>query len=67
MQCVKSHAKEYKVDLKRIALLGESAGGHLVSFVGAQNKPEARVAAVVSFTVRTISRRERWRRQAPAR
>ncbi len=46
---VKSHAKEYKVDSKRIALMGESAGGHLVSFVGAQNKPKARVAAVVSF------------------
>ena len=49
VQYVKSHAKEYRVDRKRIALMGESAGGHLVSFVGAQNKPASRVAAVVSF------------------
>ncbi len=49
VEWVKSHAKEYKVDAKRIALMGESAGGHLVSFVGAQNKPASRVAAVVSF------------------
>ena len=28
---VKSHAKEYKVDVGRIALIGDSAGGHLVS------------------------------------
>lgn len=49
VQYVKSHASEYKVDPKRIALMGESAGGHLVSFVGAQNKPASRVAAVVSF------------------
>ena len=46
---VKQHAAEYKVDPRRIALIGESAGGHLVSFVGVKHKPEARVAAVVSF------------------
>ena len=28
---VKSHAKQYKVDPNRIALIGESAGGHLVA------------------------------------
>ena len=28
---VKAHTKEYKVDVGRIALIGESAGGHLVS------------------------------------
>jgi len=46
---VRSHAGEYRADPDRIALVGESAGGHLVSFVGARSKPEARVAAVVSF------------------
>jgi acetyl esterase len=46
---VKAHAKEYKVDVKRIALMGESAGGHLVSYVGAKNEKDSRVAAVVSF------------------
>jgi len=46
---VKAHASEYRVDAKRIALLGESAGGHLVSYVGTQTDPRWRVAAVVSF------------------
>ena len=46
---VKAHAKEYKVDLKRLVLMGESAGGYLVSYVGARAKADTRVAAVVSF------------------
>ncbi len=46
---VRSHAKEYKVDPNKIALIGPSAGGYLVSMVGARNKPDARVNAVVSF------------------
>lgn len=49
IEYVKSHAAEYKVDPKRIALLGESAGGFMVSFVGTQKDPRWRVAAVVSF------------------
>lgn len=46
---VKAHAKEYKVDAGKIALVGESAGGHLVSFVGVRGEGETRVAAVVPF------------------
>jgi len=46
---VKAHAKEYKVDSQRIALIGESAGGHLVSYVGAVGKDDTSVAAVVPF------------------
>jgi acetyl esterase/lipase len=46
---VKSHASDYNVDPNRIALVGESAGGHLVSMVGARNKPDASINAVVSF------------------
>ncbi|MCE9604608.1 MAG: alpha/beta hydrolase [Planctomycetia bacterium] len=44
---VKAHAKEYRVDPKRIALVGESAGGHLVSWTGTSDDESLRVAAVV--------------------
>jgi acetyl esterase/lipase len=40
---------EFKVDPKEIALMGESACDHLVSVVGARNRPPADMAAVVSF------------------
>jgi alpha-L-fucosidase 2 len=43
---VKAHAADYKADPKRIALIGESAGGHLVSLAGARAKAATRVAAV---------------------
>jgi alpha-L-fucosidase 2 len=46
---IKSHAKEYKVDTSRIALIGESAGGHLVSYVGCRRGRELGLAAVVPF------------------
>jgi len=46
---VKKHAKDYKVDVKRIALMGESAGGHLVAYAGARGKGDTKVAAVVPF------------------
>jgi acetyl esterase len=46
---VRANAGEYKIDTNRIALIGESAGGHLVSYVGARNRPDARVNAVVSM------------------
>ncbi len=46
---VRSHAKEYKVDVNRLALIGESAGGHLVSYVGCRGGKELGLAAVVPF------------------
>ena len=46
---VKAHAAEYKVDVNRIALIGESAGGHLVSWAGVTGKDATRVAAVIPF------------------
>lgn len=45
---VHQHADQYKVDQKRIALLGESAGAYLVDYV-AMTAPRDRIAAVVSF------------------
>jgi acetyl esterase/lipase len=49
LEFLKSHAERYKIDSRRIVLLGQSAGGHLVSFVGAKHKAQNGVAAVVSF------------------
>lgn len=46
---VRKHAKEYKVDTKRLALIGESAGGHLVALAGTRGRGDTRVAAVVDF------------------
>lgn len=46
---VNAHAKEYKVDLRSVVLMGESAGGTLVSFVGVRNKSSVKLAAVVPF------------------
>jgi acetyl esterase/lipase len=47
---VKDHARQYKVDVDRVALIGESAGGHLVSYVGTQNqKLKLGLSAVVPF------------------
>ncbi len=46
---VKAHAAEYKVDPNRIALIGESAGGHLVSMAGTRAGSDTAVAAVVPF------------------
>ncbi|CAN5810056.1 hypothetical protein BH11VER1_BH11VER1_03720 [soil metagenome] len=46
---VKTHAAEYKVDPNRIALIGESAGGHLVSMAGVRSHGDTSLAAVVPF------------------
>lgn len=49
LRWVHEHAAEYKVDPKRIALLGESAGAYLVDYAAMVAPQELAPAAVVSF------------------
>ncbi len=46
---VKAHAAEFKGDTNRIALLGYSAGGQLVTLAGTQADASTRVQAVAAF------------------
>jgi len=46
---VKANAAKYHVDVSKIAIVGESAGGFLVNYAGTHETPETRVAAVVDI------------------
>jgi alpha-L-fucosidase 2 len=46
---VRSNAHKYHVDPSKIALIGESAGGLYVNYVGTHDRRGAKVAAVVDF------------------
>ena len=46
---VKKHAPEYSGDPDRVALLGYSAGGHLVTFAGTQTNEDTRVQAIAAM------------------
>jgi alpha-L-fucosidase 2 len=46
---VKANAATYHVDVSKIAIIGESAGGFLVNYAGTHNTGETQVAAVVDF------------------
>jgi alpha-L-fucosidase 2 len=46
---IEAHARDYKANPHRIAIVGESAGGHLVALVGARYGKQLHLAAVVPF------------------
>jgi len=46
---VRAHSREYRLDTRQIALIGESAGGYLVNYAGTHETAETKVAAVVDF------------------
>lgn len=46
---VRSHAAELRVDKSKIVLLGASAGGLLVSLVGARHRPANDIAGVIAL------------------
>src|SRR5260370_40955932 len=46
---VKANAATYHVDVSKIAIIGESAGGFLVNYAGTHETAETKVRAVVDF------------------
>lgn len=46
---VRIHAEQYHVDLNRMVLIGESAGGYLVAMAGVVDQRTSGLAAVVDF------------------
>ncbi len=46
---VKANAKKYRINPKKIALIGESAGGLLVNYAGTHETKKTRVAGVMDF------------------
>lgn len=49
IQWVRKNAKKYKFDRNKIALIGESAGGHMVAYAATKGKWNTEVQAVVDF------------------
>jgi acetyl esterase len=46
---VKAHAAEYHLDVNKVVLIGESAGGLLVNYAGTHETKDTKLAAVVDF------------------
>ncbi len=59
---VKANAAKYNLDLLRLVLVGESAGGHLVSWVGVTKGREFGLAAVIPIYAPhdLLGRAEKW-------
>ena len=46
---VKANSNKYRLDVSKIALIGESAGGLLVNYAGTHETPKTKIAVVVDF------------------
>jgi alpha-L-fucosidase 2 len=65
---VKANAKTWKVDVSKIVISGESAGGFLVDYAATHETPETKVAAVVDlYGPADYEKIARQRRDYPAR
>jgi acetyl esterase len=68
---VRQHAERFHIDPNRLALIGESASGHLVTQVASEPCPDCKAQGVVSFygvyNLTQWSHGEEWQRQALAR
>jgi acetyl esterase len=68
---VRQHAERFHVDPNRLAIIGESASGHLVAQVASEPCPDCTVQAVVSFygvyDFTHWTNGEDWQRQMVAR
>jgi acetyl esterase len=64
---VRQHAERFHIDPKRVALIGESASGHLVAQVVSEPCPDCEAQAAVSFygvyDLTNWSHGEEWQRQ----
>jgi acetyl esterase len=49
LRWVKAHAAEYHVNVGKIVIIGESAGGYLVNYAGTHEPRDVKIAAVVDF------------------
>ena len=59
---VKANAKQYKVDVLKVALMGESAGASIVNYVAVRPSPGEEVSAVVSlYSVNDWTQRSKQR------
>jgi len=69
VQFVRTHARDYNIDPDKIALSGDSAGGHIVNMVAVRatpDKPERRLAAVICFYGPNDLVEDSFRRNGPS-